>query len=240
MSGLRLSRRTGFALVLLFLIALIAFLPMRAALGLVGVERWGISAREVRGTVWSGRLYQMMMGDVALGSVHASLSPVQLLMGRARFDILRKVGAPDDIAGAFTVGFNRIGIDDVTGAVPIARTFAPLPLAALEMEDVTAWFGGGRCGHAAGRVRARIAGQLPGLNLSQGLAGSVSCDGEAILLPLVSQSGMERITLRLTRSGRYTAEMRIDTADAALAASLAQAGFAKAGGSLLLRVEGTL
>lgn len=240
MTRFRLSRRTTLALLAVFLLALIVFLPMRAALGLAGVERWGVSAREVRGTMWNGRLYQLMMGDVALGSVHASLSPIQLLVGRARFDIWRKTGAPDDIEGAFTVGPGRIGIDDVTGAVPIGRTFAPLPLAALEMDDVSAWFGGDRCGHAEGRVRARIVGQLPGLNLTQGMAGNLSCDGDAILLPLVSQSGMERITLRMARSGRYVAEMRVDTADATLAAALMQVGFARAGDGLTLKVEGIL
>lgn len=240
MSGLRLSRRTGLAMGLVALIAFVAFLPMRIALDMAGVARWGISAREVRGTVWDGRLYQLMIGDMAIGSVEASLAPAPLLMGRARFDIVRRVGAPDDIAGAFTVGPGRIGIDDVTGAVPIGRLFAPLPLASLEMEDVSAYFTGDRCGQAGGRVRARLSGLLPGLNLSQGLAGSVACDGEAVLLPLVSQSGMERITLRLMRSGRYVAEMRVDTADAALADALGQAGFARSGDSLLLKVEGSL
>jgi general secretion pathway protein N len=181
-----------------------------------------------------------MLGDVALGSVEASLSPVQLLMGRARFDIARQLGQPDDIAGAFTVGFGRIGIDDVTGNVPVGRLFAPVPLGNLAMEDVTAWFAGDRCGHAEGRVRAQVTGQLPGLSLAQGLSGNVACDGDAILMPLVSQSGMERITLRLMRSGRYVAEMRVDTADATLAETLAQSGFARSGDSLLLKVEGAL
>jgi len=240
MKGAKLSRRTWIILSLLFVVGLILFVPMRVALNMAGVERWGVSAREVRGTVWSGRLYQLMLGDMSLGSVEASLSPVQLLVGRARFDIWRRVGAPDDIAGAFTIGPGRVGIDDVTGNVPLGRLFAPVPLGSLAMEDVSAWFAGDRCGHAEGRVRAQISGQLPGLSLAQGMSGAIACDGDAILLPVASQSGMERITLRLMRSGRYVAEMRIDTADASLAASLGQAGFARVGDSLLLKVEGTL
>jgi general secretion pathway protein N len=42
------------------------------------------------------------------------------------------------------------------------------------------------------------------------------------------------------RSGRYVAEMRVDTADATLAETLAQSGFARSGDSLLLKVEGAL
>jgi general secretion pathway protein N len=108
------------------------------------------------------------------------------------------------------------------------------------LEDVSAYYSGDRCGHAEGRVRARMAGQFPGLNLSQGLSGVAICDGNALLLPLVSQSGMEKINLRIWRSGRYTAEMRVETADSTLSAALGQAGFANVGGAQLLKVEGRL
>ena len=240
MKGWSLSRRTGVALILLLLAGFLLFLPMRAALGLVGLDRLGVAARDVRGTVWSGRIDQLMLGEMAMGSVRAGLSPIALLTGRARFDIVRDKGLADDIRGALTVGFGRIGVDDVTGTVPLGRTFAPLPIANLHMDDVTGWFAGDRCGHAEGRVRARMAGQFPGLNLTQGLSGSIQCDGDALLLPLVSQSGMEKISLRLWRSGRYSAEMRIETADPGLAATLGQAGFMLVGNAQLLKVEGTL
>ena len=89
-------------------------------------------------------------------------------------------------------------------------------------------------------MRARLAGQFPGLNLSQGLSGVAACDGDALVLALVSQSGLEKITLRVWRSGRYVAEMRIETTDATLAGTLGQAGFVASGDSQLLKVEGTL
>lgn len=238
--GLILSRRMRIVLILALLLGLLLFLPMRVALGVAGLERLGVAAREVRGSVWSGRIDQLMLGNMPLGSVRAGLSPVSLLMGRARFDIARTKGLADDIRGALTVGFGRIGVDDVTGAVPLGRTFAPLPVGSLMLEDVSAYYSGDRCGHAEGRVRARMAGQMPGLNLSQGLSGVVTCDGDALLLPLVSQSGMEKISLRVWRSGRYTAEMRVETADPALSATLGQAGFASIGGGQVLKVEGTL
>ena len=43
-----------FAVVLL--VTMIACWPMRAALGAAGVERLGLSARDVEGTLWAGRL----------------------------------------------------------------------------------------------------------------------------------------------------------------------------------------
>lgn len=240
MMGLHLPRRARLTLILLFALGFILFMPLRIALGLAGVERVGVAARDVRGTIWSGRIDQLMLGTMPLGSVRAALSPVSLLMGRARFDIERRSGAADDISGALTVGFGRAGVDDVTGVVPLGRTFAPLPIGSLVMEDVSAYFSGDRCGHAEGRVKAQMAGQFPGLNLSQGLSGTASCDGDALLLPLASQSGMEKLNLRIWRSGRYVAEMRVETADATLADALAKAGFAGVGGARVLKVEGTL
>lgn len=240
MTGPRLTRRARILLVVLALVGLIAFLPMRVALGLVGLERLGVSAREVRGTVWSGRIDQLMLGDMPLGTVNAGLSPVALLMGRARLDIDRSKGLADDLSGAITVGPGRIGIDDVTGMVPLGRSFAPLPIGSLAMEDVSGYFSGDRCAHAEGRVRARVAGQVPGLNLSQGLSGVVTCDGDALLVPLVSQSGLEKVDVRIWRSGRYVAQMRVETADPALSGTLGTLGFASAGGAQVLKVEGTL
>lgn len=240
MTAPMLSRRMRIALILLFLLGILLFFPMRIALGMAGLERLGVAARDVRGTVWSGRIDELMLGDMPLGAVDAGLSPWALLTGRARFDIRRRSGTADDISGALTVGFGRIGIDDATGTIPLGRTFAPLPVTSLTMDDVTAYFTGDRCGHAEGRVRAQIAGQFPGLNLMQGLSGAATCDGDALLLPLVSQSGMEKISLRIWRSGRYAADMRVETADATLADALARVGFADAGGARVLKIEGTL
>jgi general secretion pathway protein N len=72
------------------------------------------------------------------------------------------------------------------------------------------------------------------------LSGAVGCDGDALLMPLVSQSGLEKINLRIWRSGRYVADMRVETGDAALAGALAKVGFADVGGARVLKVEGTL
>ena len=240
MMGLQLSPRTRIALFLLFSFGLILFMPMRTALGLTGLERVGVAARDVRGSIWSGRIDQLMLGTMPVGSVRAALSPISLLMARVRIDIWRQDGGAADLSGALTAGVGRIGIDDVTGTVPLGRSFAPLPIGSLIMEDVTAYFSGDRCGHAEGRVRAQMVGQFPGLNLSQGLSGAVSCDGDALLLPLVSQSGLEKVNLRIWRSGRYIAEMRVETADAGLTDALAKAGFAGVDGTRLLKVEGTL
>src|SRR3546814_2004869 len=134
MMGLSLSRRARMALMVVFLLGLLLFFPLRLAAGLAGTERMGISARDVRGSIWGGRIDQLMLGRLPMGSVRVALTPEALLLGRARFDIWRRVGQADDVAGAMNVGVGRIGLDDGTGSLPIGRAFAPLPIGRLDME----------------------------------------------------------------------------------------------------------
>ncbi|MGK2911896.1 MAG: type II secretion system protein N [Sphingobium sp.] len=240
MMGLILSRRAKLGLLLVLFLALVAFFPLRLAMGMLRLDRYAISARSVHGSLWWGQAAQLNVGDVSLGTVSAGLSPVQLLVGRARLDIWRKVGAPDDIEGALTAGFNRVGLDDVTGTVPMGAVLAPMPISAIAFTDVSAYFAGAECGHAEGRIKAFVSGDLPGLNLSQGLTGDVRCDGKAILLPLVSQSGLEKLNLRIGADGHYTAEMLVQSSDPALEQGLGAAGFGKDANGYALRIDGSL
>lgn len=237
MRGPIFSRRAKIGLAIFALAAAVALFPLRLAIGLSGP---GITAREVRGPVWWGHVYGLAVGPVYLGDVDAAVSPVQLFVGRVRFDLWRKTGQADDISGAWSEGFNQRGLDDVTGTVPLGGAFAPLPLNVLELEDVTAHFAGDTCAKAEGRVRARIAGQYAGLNLSQGLSGEVACDGQALLLPLVSQTGMERLSLRFWRDGRYTAQIAVKAGDNPNIAALGAAGLTPQGGEYMLTVEGRM
>ncbi|MGE4321992.1 MAG: type II secretion system protein N [Sphingobium sp.] len=240
MMGLMLSRRMRLILLGLFALGFVLFLPLRLALGLAGLERLGLSARDVRGDIWGGSIHDLMLGDMPMGSVNAALSPVQLLTGRIRIDVWRTLGQPDDMKGALIVGIGRVGVAGMTGTIPLGDNFAPLPVGSIALDDVSAHFIGQRCSHAEGRVRAQMAEQVPGLALAQGLSGVATCDGDALLFPLVSQSGMEKVAVRIWRSGRYSAEMRVETADPALAQALGQVGFAAAGKARVLMVQGAL
>ena len=80
MMGLTLSRRMRIILLVTLALGLLIFLPMRVALGLAGLERLGVAAREVRGTVWSGRIDQLMLGEMPMGSVRAGISSNTCLM----------------------------------------------------------------------------------------------------------------------------------------------------------------
>lgn len=240
MRWLNLSRRGRIILALAFLIALVGTMPLRFLFMVVGAETMGVAARSVRGPVWWGAAEDLQMGAIRVGTVDVMLSPVQLLLGRARFDISRQQGLPDDIRGALTTGIATHGIDDMTGTLPIGGALAPLPVSAVEMQGVSVAFGSAGCVRAEGRVRAMLSASAPGLDLANGLAGEIRCEGPDLLIPLVGQSGVERIELRIDGDGHYRGSMTVSGSDPALAGALGAMGFAAVGGHQVLRVDGSL
>ena len=237
---MRLKGRRGrlafLAAALLFAIA--ALLPLRLAVGALGLDTRGFAARDAAGSLWLGTLSEAQLGPARLGDLQARLRFFPLLLGRARMDFYRGDG-PSPLAGGLTVTRHGFGIDDFTGTLPLAGG-AGLPLESLELNDVSARFADGSCAAAEGVVRARLAGPFAAL-LPAGLSGNARCEGGALLLPLRSQSSMEGMDLRLLGSGRWQAELTVRSGDPAAGPRLAAAGFAPAaGGGYRLRLEGAL
>lgn len=221
--------RIALALALL-LFALAATLPLRLAIGWLGFGERGLAARAASGSVWAGALRQAQVGPVALGDVRARLNLLPLLLGRARLS-LRSADEAAPIAGAVTVTRNGIAFDDVSGRFRIGGA---LPLAALDLQDVSARFASGRCVRAEGRVRATAAGALAG----SALAGNARCDGAALLLPLAGPGGAERLDVRLSGDGRWRIDLFVRAADPAAAARLAAAGLRPSGSGYATRIQG--
>jgi len=225
-------------LLIAFLVALALLLPMRLAFGWFALDAHGISARAVHGSLWGGVIEEMHVGALPLGTLDAALSPLPLVLGRARLDLARHDDGGGDLEGAITVGRNSIGIDDLTASLPSASLFAPLPIAAIELDDVSVHFVAGSCERAEGRVRARLAGALPGIAFSQGMTGSVTCDGARARVSLTGQSGQERLELSIDAGGNYIAEAQIPEPDPALAPALIEFGFTRVPGGYRLRITG--
>jgi general secretion pathway protein N len=180
-------------------------LPLRVALGWLGFEAAGLTARQVEGSVWLGALAEARFGDVALGDVGTRLRALPLLAGRARLDLRQEA---EGLSTGLTVSRHGFGIDDASGTLE-GPGLAALPPPTLELADVSIRFGDGLCAHAEGLVKARFAGEMAGgIPLAAGFSGEALCDGPAVLLPLASQSGGERLDVRLFADGRY----RIDVA----------------------------
>lgn len=239
MSVLR-SRRARIWAVVAIIVGLIATFPLFAAFSLLGLKNMGVTARALRGPVWWGRAEELTIGGIRLGTVNVSLDPFHLLIGQAQVALIRVNGQPDDLLGALVLGPGLRGVERLKGSLPLGSRMGSLPITRATFEAFSARFSGGRCVQAEGRVRATVAVAFTGLDLANGLTGNARCDGETLLIPLASQSGQERIDLRIRASGAYEASMRIRTNDPVLANTLATGGFQAANGEQVLRISGTL
>lgn len=231
-----MKRRIAF-FAAVFLLALIATLPLRVAAGWLGLDDRGLAAREAAGSMWSGRLSEAQLGRVPLGDLSARLRALPLLIGKARVALSRP-GEVDPFEGALTASFGGFGIDDMSGRLRVAALFAPLPIAAIDLEGVSAGFSGGQCSRAEGQVRAMLSGEIAGIGLPSGFTGSLTCADDAVLIPLASQTGMERLALRLFADGRYRIDLTIRPADETMRAALNAAGFTAGNGGFSRHIEG--
>lgn len=207
-----------------FLFALVALLPLRLVLGWLALDERGFAAREARGSIWLGAVSEAQLGTVALGDLNAELRTLPLFAGRARVELERRDEA-DRFEGAAIVSRHSIGIDDITGTLDLGPAFAPLPITSLDLGDVSARFTDGLCSSAEGVVTASIGSDVGGLMLPGGLSGNARCDEGALLLPLVSQTGMEALNLRLHEDGRYSVELVVRPGDDAMRDRLRASGF---------------
>ena len=239
MNRIRLTTGPAAIFGAMFVVALIALLPLRLAMGWFDLGDTGLTAREVSGSIWSGSLREASFGGVALGDLHAGLSPFPLLVGRARIDLAgRGLGTARPFRGAISVSRHSFGVDDMSATLPAGTVFAPVPVSALDLDDVSIRFQDGNCEKAQGRVRATLSGDLAGINLGQGMSGSARCDAGALLLPLVSQAGTESIALRLWGTGRFRAELSVQPSDPAEIQKLVLGGFQASARGYTLAIEG--
>jgi general secretion pathway protein N len=224
-----------------FVAALIVLLPMRLVLGMLGVGEQGLTAREVGGSMWDGSVREAQVGRIALGDLNVALSPLPLLVGRARIDLRGQAGdMGQSVHGAIETSRHAIGIDRMTATLPTGNIFAPVPISALDLTDIDLRFEGGNCKAASGRVKASLSGDIAGISLGQGLSGEARCDAGALLLPLASQAGTERATVRMWQDGHFRADLLVQPTDPAAAARLRQAGFQSGPGGWSLPIEGKL
>ena len=225
-----------------FFFALLALLPMRLGVDWFGLGTHGLAAREVQGSVWRGAFKEAQLGPVGLGDLSAGLHALPLLTGRARFALNRAEGqAADALSGAANVTRTGFGFDDVTGRLMLTPgALGRLPVAQLDLGDLTARFEDGQCAEAAGTVRATIGGDFGGVALPQGLSGNARCDAGALLISLASQSSMETLELRLTGDGRYTASALIRSVDPALQPRMEASGFTLSGQGYTMTFSGGL
>jgi general secretion pathway protein N len=242
MTRIRLPLGRGLFFLCVFLFALVALLPLRLALDWLSLNTAGFSARQAEGSIWLGAVREARIGGAPLGDLRTRLDTLPLLGGRARisFARLQSGEATPPIEGSVSVSRHSIAAADVTANLPLANAFAPLPVASLDLRDVSVRFQYGLCDHADGLVKAQVAGDVGGISLPGGLTGNARCEAGALLLPLASPGGAEMLSLAIQAGGRYRAELLIRPNDAAARTRLLASGFAPSGDRLRLSIDGTL
>ncbi len=222
----------GVAALVVFAVALF---PLSVALALFAPRDNGISARLSSGPVWSGILYDAALAEIPLGNVRLSLRPLPLLIGQPRFGIV----APA-FSGTLALASTRRGLEDATGTIDLSQRLKPLPIGRFTLDKVSVVFAGDRCLRGEGRIQTGVAGDVGGLVLPGGMSGALRCDAGALLLPLVGQSGLERLDLRITGQGKWRGELTIRTTDVATIAKLTASGFSPGADGYRLRIAGSL
>ncbi len=250
--SVRLPLGRGLFFLCAFLFSLLALLPLRLASDWLNLGANGVAARDAVGSVWGGVLHQAQYRDTQLGDLLAELKALPLVGGRARIQLGRNDGAPflsdgatataqaDRFEGAITVTRNSYTVGNVTARLPVAQQFAPLPITAIDLSDVSARFVSGQCAAAEGAVTVTTSGSIGGLPIPATLTGTARCDGGALLLALAGASGLDQLALRFTGSDTYRATLSVRPTDPLLQQRLAASGFAAANGVYSLNVDGRL
>ena len=227
-----MKRRFAIASVVTLAAAAILFMPLRTI-----IAGDGVTARKVDGIIWDRSIRDLRLGKLPVGDVNARLLFGPLFMGRA--EILLSRGDAQfvpGITGSVSRSLSGVSVRNLSATLPVGALLAPFPAENIQFEGVSARFAGGRCMEASGQVRLTLSDTMPGLNLQNGMLGQPRCDGAQLLLPLVSQSAMERADIRLSADGSYTVAVMLNGDRGDQAAVLNLAGFrAVAGGYRLVQ-----
>ena len=229
-------RRVFVYAALLLVLGLIIFMPLRTV-----IAGEGVSARKVEGIIWDGSIRDLRIGKLPIGDVNARLHVLPLFLGRAHISVSRG-DAPfaPGVSGSVIRRLGGFSITDLKATLPVAALFAPLPAENLELQDFAVRFTAGRCVNAGGNVRMTLAGTVPGLDLSNGLIAKPRCDRGQLLIPLLSQSAMERVDIRISGDGTYTATIFVEGDRSEQAAALSVAGFRPVAGGYRMVRKGRL
>ncbi len=197
----------------ILVLALVLSLPLRLALSRTGDV---IGARSVEGTIWSGRLVGASLGGQSLGDLDARLSIGSLFVGKVRVQLDGAL-----LHGAVIASLGGRGGDIAQLNLPIARSFGPVALSTVEISDAHIRFRGNDCSEANGLVGL----QLKTAFGEQRLSGMLRCNGAGLSAELVSQSAMQRLSLRFPDASHYQATLAVRASDTQQATGLTAAGF---------------
>ncbi len=234
-----ISAKRVLIIIAALLICLLIFMPMRIILGLSDLEKRGMSAKAVEGSIWSGTLRELQIAKLPLGDVNARLRALPLLTGKTEIVIDREQSALSPALHAVIGGNGDVLIArNVTADIATRGLFAPIPASNIQLENVNAEIRDGKCVEASGTVRINVEQGLLGMNLSRGLSGKIACRYGGLYVPLAGQSGLERLDLTIRQDGRYEAVFKVEGLPADMTGLLGELGFTPIGKTMTLTTKG--
>jgi len=218
-------------------LALIGLFPLRAALAMSDLPRIGFSARQVAGSIWYGRIGELQLRSQPFGTFEVELEPTALLFGDISMAFNRMDHPEGVLRGRLVAGLRR-GVVDTSGRIAVGEMFAPLPIEALELSDVTLLFRNGTCVEASGQMTPILNGPIA--SGFSGLSGKLQCNGERARFVLQGRSGNERFEFYVHANGAYRAWMSVRSPIPEVNSALAASGFRPGPQGMTLSVDGRL
>ena len=226
-------------LIMVFAVALavgmIVFWPLRAGLAATNAGSLGLSARDVTGTIWSGRLEGAALGVQPLGDLRARVCFLPLLGGETRLSLTGE--------GAFQGVFIRRGDAIAVEALDMRAPISALGLSGsgtVTLSQAAFAFDSARCEAASGR--ARIEGLAGSGWTAPMLEGPLACEEGRLVARLHGQDAAVDLaaTLAFDRSGRWTMDLVVRPADPLISAALLAQGFQTGPQGLIYSTTGRL
>lgn len=226
--GQAMGRRGWLAVGALFALALIVLLPLRVILALAMPE--SISARGVEGIVWSGRIVDLNVGPLPLGTVDAELQPLLFLVGRPQLAVSRD---------GFSASIAPARVTDANGSLALPRGLGGLPVTSLGFGNFSADMPDGRCREASGTLSLTLASLGPLLPDAITVSGTARCEKGDLVVPMRGPRGMERLTVKLSGDGRWQADLGLAGLPQETADLLKSSGFDARPGGVGIGTSGT-
>ena len=219
--------------VLGFVIGAIALAPLRWALSLAPIERFGLSADSASGTIWNGRLSGVRFGGLSLGeaAVQANVTDLLRLTPGLRFGFRGPAGAGSGRISGSPQAW-RVAVREIA----LAADQLPLPVALdgqVTLRNVQLTFRDGACAAAAGELRtnaleasaARLGWAGPPLG------GALACAGDkarAVLTGAGADGAVVAVDVTLSPTLQLEARTKVTGIAPQIGAALTGYGFAQA------------
>jgi len=226
--------RIGLALIFIagFAVALAGTMPISVALTWSGARAAGLSARNITGSIWDGRLQATQFRRVPLGDAEASLDLFAIFTGLARLSLQSERGTLTLVEG------RARGLDGADIAIDVQQLGFGVPMTgSVRLQNTTLLFENGRCSKAQGRIVTDAARQSWG---GPELAGEFSCAGTAAIARLRGARDDVEVAMDIgvEANGRYRLHSQVTSSNPAILSALSLAGFVMSGGGMMRIDEG--